>query len=157
MCIHFAHLRHSNKVAAIEGVASRSCPIMRVAHVASSRWTVLPMALAMQTAISVVTAAMAVLFAFIKKEFHLTYAEEGVGANFSFIGGTLATALAGLAVDAFGNFFVLVVWSIVTGTAVGAAAISRNLWVLLAMLVVVGVGASSQPLEPSAGPASTSY
>jgi MFS transporter, ACS family, hexuronate transporter len=106
----------------------------------SPRWTVLVTALAMQTAISIVAAAMAVLLPFVKDEFHLTYAEAGVVANFSFVGGILATALAGLAVDRFGDRFVLVVGGIATGTTACAVAITSNFWVLLAVLIVMGIG-----------------
>jgi MFS transporter, ACS family, hexuronate transporter len=98
------------------------------------------MALAVQTAISVVAAAMAVLLPFVKDEFHLSFAEAGVVVNFSFVGGLLATALAGLAVDALGDRFVLVLGGILAGVGAWAVAISFNFWVLLVVLVVMGVG-----------------
>jgi MFS transporter, ACS family, hexuronate transporter len=107
---------------------------------ASPRWTVLAVALAVQTAISLVGAAMAVLLPFVKDEFHLTFAEAGVVVNFSFVGGLLATALAGLVVDALGDRFVLMFGGILAGVGAWAVAISFNFWLLLAVLVVMGVG-----------------
>src|ERR1700682_1627561 len=112
---------------------------MTVERTGNARWTVLAIALSVQTAMSLVAAAMAVLLPFVKDEFHLTFAEAGVVANFSFIGGILATALAGLAVDALGDRFVLVLGGIATGAAACAVAVSVNFWVLLALLVVMGV------------------
>jgi MFS transporter, ACS family, hexuronate transporter len=106
----------------------------------SGRWTILAMALLVQTAMSLVAAAMAVLLPFFKAEFHLTFAQAGIVANFSFIGGMIATALAGLAVDALGDRFVLVIGGIATGAAACAVAVSFNFWVLLVVLVVMGVG-----------------
>ena len=113
---------------------------MTAQRAASPRWTVLAVALAVQTAISLAGAAMAVLLPFVKDEFHLTFAEAGVVVNFSFVGGLLATALAGLAVDALGDRFVLVFGGILAGVGAWAVAISFNFWVLLAVLVVMGVG-----------------
>jgi MFS family permease len=89
---------------------------------------------------SLVAAAMAVLLPFFKAEFHLTFAQAGIVANFSFIGSMLATALAGLAVDALGDRFVLVIGGIATGVAASAVAVSFNFWVLLVVLLVMGVG-----------------
>lgn len=116
---------------------------MTAQRAASPRWTVLAVALGVQTAISVVAAAMAVLLPFVKAEFHLTFAEAGVVVNFSFVGGFLAVALAGLAVDALGDRFVLVLGGILAGVAACAAAISSNFWVLLVLLVVMGVGTAT--------------
>lgn len=113
---------------------------MTAGRAASPRWTVLAVALAAQTAISVVAAAMAVLLPFVKEEFHLTFAEAGVVVNFSFVGGIVATALAGLAVDALGDRFVLVLGGILAGLGAWAVAISFNFWMLLAVLVLMGVG-----------------
>lgn len=107
---------------------------------ASTRWTVLGVALAVQIAISLVSAAMAVLLPFVKAEFHLTFAQAGLLANFSFVGGFLAIALAGLAVDALGDRFVLVLGGLLAGLAALAAAFSPSFLILLAALVVMGVG-----------------
>src|ERR1700682_3880576 len=108
--------------------------MVRVKSAGNGRWTILAIALSVQTAMSLVAAAMAVLLPFVKTEFHLIFAEAGIVANFSFIGGMLATALAGLAVDALGDRFVLVVGGIATGMAACAVAVSVNFWVLLALL-----------------------
>ncbi|MDQ6899099.1 MAG: MFS transporter, partial [Candidatus Dormibacteraeota bacterium] len=101
------------------------------------------MALAVQTAISVVAAALAVLLPFVKDEFRLTYAEAGIVVNFSFVGGFLTIALAGLVVDALGDRFVLVLGGLLAGAAAMAAAISPNFWVLLVVLAVMGVGVAT--------------
>ncbi|MGI8563441.1 MAG: MFS transporter [Candidatus Dormibacter sp.] len=101
------------------------------------------MALAVQTAISIVAAALAVLLPFVKDEFRLTYAEAGVVVNFSFVGGFLTIALAGLVVDALGDRFVLVLGGLLAGAAAIAAAVSPNFWVLLLVLVVMGVGVAT--------------
>jgi MFS family permease len=116
---------------------------VKAERAASQRWTVLALALAVQTAISLVAAAMAVLLPFVKDEFHLTFAQAGVVVNFSFVGGFLALALAGLAVDALGDRFVLVVGGIFTGLAALAVAVSPNFWVLLGVLVLMGVGVAT--------------
>ncbi len=116
---------------------------MRTARRASPRWTVLAVALAVQTAISIVAAALAVLLPFVKDEFRLTYAEAGVVVNFSFVGGFLTIALAGLVVDALGDRFVLVLGGLLAGAAAIAAAVSPNFWVLLLVLVVMGVGVAT--------------
>ncbi|MBJ7603870.1 MAG: MFS transporter [Candidatus Dormibacteraeota bacterium] len=101
------------------------------------------MALAVQTAISIVAAALAVLLPFVKDEFRLTYAEAGVVVNFSFVGGFLTIALAGLVVDALGDRLVLVLGGLLAGAAAMAAAISLNFWMLLLVLVVMGVGVAT--------------
>lgn len=106
----------------------------------STRWTVLGVALAVQVAISLVSAAMAVLLPFVKAEFHLTFAQAGLLANFSFVGGFLAIALAGLAVDALGDRFVLILGGLLAGLAALAAAFSPTFLILLTALVVMGVG-----------------
>jgi MFS family permease len=104
---------------------------------------VLATALSVQTAISLVAAALAVLLPFVKDEFHLTFAQAGVVVNFSFVGGFLTLALAGLAVDALGDRFVLVTGGILTGLAAWAVALSPNFWMLLAVLVLMGVGVAT--------------
>jgi len=90
-----------------------------------------------------VAAALAVLLPFVKDEFRLTYAEAGVVVNFSFVGGFLTIALAGLVVDALGDRFVLVLGGLLAGAAAIAAAVSPNFWVLLLVLVVMGVGVAT--------------
>jgi MFS family permease len=108
----------------------------------SSRWTVLAVALAVQTATSIVAAAMAVMLPFVKDEFGLSFAQAGLVANFSFVGSFLAIALAGLAVDALGDRFVMVLGGIVAGTFAMAAALAQSLWVLLVLLLLMGAGIS---------------
>lgn len=110
---------------------------------ASSRWMILVVALAVQTAITLVAAALAVLLPFVKAEFHLTFAAAGVVVNFSYLGGFLAMALAGLAVDALGDRFVLVLGGVATGVAAFAVALSPSFWTLLAVLVLMGVAAAT--------------
>ena len=107
---------------------------------ASTRWTVLAVALGVQTATSVVAAAMAVLLPFVKDEFHLSFAEAGLVANFSFVGGFLTIALAGLAVDLLGDRFVLVLGGIIAGAMAMAVAAVSGLWLLLLLLVAMGAG-----------------
>ncbi|MDQ6636161.1 MAG: MFS transporter [Candidatus Dormibacteraeota bacterium] len=63
--------------------------------------------------------------------------------NFSFVGGFLTIALAGLVVDALGDRFVLVLGGLLAGAAAIAAAVSPNFWVLLLVLVVMGVGVAT--------------
>ncbi|HUZ03604.1 MAG TPA: MFS transporter [Thermomicrobiaceae bacterium] len=116
---------------------------MRDGRGASSRWSVLALALAVQTAISMVGASLAVLLPFVRSEFHLTFAEAGLVVNFSFVGGFATIAMAGLAVDTLGDRFVLVVGGILTGVAGWLVAIAPNLWVLLAVLFVMGVGVAT--------------
>lgn len=110
---------------------------------ATSRWSVLALALAAQTAISMVGASLAVLLPFVRSEFHLTFAEAGLVVNFSFVGGFLTIAMAGLAVDALGDRFVLVVGGILTGVAGCLVAAAPNLWILLGVLFVLGVGVAT--------------
>ena len=106
----------------------------------SQRWTILSVALAVQTAASTVGAALAVLLPFVKAEFHLTFAQAGLVANFSFIGGFLTLALAGLAVDSLGDRFVLVLGGMLSGIGAIAVSLAPNLWILLAVVLVMGAG-----------------
>ena len=106
----------------------------------SPRWTVLAVALAVQTATSIVAAAMPVLLPFVKDAFHLTFAEAGLVANFSFVGGFLTIALAGLAVDSLGDRFVLVLGGVLTGVFAMAAGLVPSFWLLLLLLALMGVG-----------------
>ena len=106
----------------------------------SRRWTVLAVALAVQTATSIVAAAMPVLLPFVKDEFHLTFAQAGVVANFSFVGGFLTIALAGLAVDSLGDRFVLVLGGILAGSVAMVVALASSFWLLLGLLVLMGTG-----------------
>ena len=106
----------------------------------SPRWTVLAVALAVQTAISLVAAAMPVLLPFVKDEFHLTFAQAGLVVNFSFMGGFLTIALAGLAVDSLGDRFVLVLGGLLTGGVAMVSALVGNFWILLPVLVLMGAG-----------------
>ena len=108
----------------------------------SPRWTVLAVALAVQTATSLVAAGMPVLLPFVKDEFRLSFAQAGLVANFSFVGGFLVIALAGLAVDALGDRFVLVLGGVVAGTFAIAVALASSLWVLLVLLLLMGAGIS---------------
>ena len=108
----------------------------------SPRWTVLAVALGVQTATSLVAAGMPVLLPFVKDEFRLTFAQAGLVANFSFVGGFLVIALAGLAVDALGDRFVLVLGGVVAGSFAIAVALAPSLWVLLALLLGMGAGIS---------------
>ena len=106
----------------------------------SRRWTILAVALAVQTATSLVAAAMPVLLPFVKDEFRLSFAQAGLLANFSFVGGFLTIALAGLAVDSLGDRFVLVLGGMVAGTVAMVAALAPSYWILLGVLVLMGVG-----------------
>ena len=108
----------------------------------SPRWTVLAVALAVQTATSIVAAAMAVLLPFVKDDFRLTFAQAGLVANFSFVGGFLVIALAGLAVDALGDRLVLVLGGFLAGTVAMIGTLAQSLWVLLLLLVLMGAGIS---------------
>ena len=115
---------------------------MRRTRGPSPRWTVLAVALAVQTATSLVAAGMPVLLPFVKDEFRLSFAQAGLVANFSFVGGFLVIALAGLAVDALGDRFVLVLGGVVAGTFAIAVALASSLWVLLVLLLLMGAGIS---------------
>jgi MFS family permease len=106
----------------------------------SGRWTVLAIALASQIATSVVAFALPVLLPFVKSEYHLTFAAAGLVVNFAFVGVMLTTALAGWAVDAFGDRFVLITGCLVTGVAAIVCGLAPNLAVLLAVLVLMGGG-----------------
>jgi len=101
---------------------------------------VLGVALAIQTATSVVAAALPVLLPLVKAEFHLTFAEAGVVANFPFVGSLLTIALAGWAVDALGDRLVLVFGGVLTGVAALACALAPAFAVILGVLVIMGIG-----------------
>jgi MFS transporter, ACS family, aldohexuronate transporter len=109
----------------------------------SSRWVVLWIALAIQTANSIVAASLTVLLPLIKSEFHLTFAQAGVLANFSYLGGFFTLALAGWAVDAFGDRVVLVVGALVTGFAAVACALAPTFVMILVALLIMGAGLST--------------
>ena len=83
---------------------------------------------------------MPVLLPFVKDAFHLTFAEAGLVANFSFVGGFLTIALAGLAVDSLGDRFVLVLGGVLTGVFAMAAGLVPSFWLLLLLLALMGVG-----------------
>lgn len=106
----------------------------------SGRWTVLAIALATQTATSIVAFALPVLLPFVKSDLHLTFAQAGLLANFAFLGVMLTTAVAGWAVDAVGDRFVLVAGAFVTGSAAVACGLAPSLAILLATLLMMGGG-----------------
>lgn len=112
-------------------------------RIPSTRWVVLAVALAIQTATSVVAAAFPVLLPFVKAEFHLTFAQAGFLSNFPFVGGFLTIAVAGWAVDALGDRLVLVLGGVVTGLAGILCAIAPTFMVLLVALLVMGAGIST--------------
>jgi len=108
----------------------------------SSRWVVLGVALAIQVSTSIVAAALPVLLPLVKSEFHLTFAQAGVLANFPYAGSFFTLALAGWAVDTLGDRVVLVVGGLVTGVAALATAIAPSLALVLVALLVMGAGIS---------------
>src|ERR1700736_1165546 len=108
----------------------------------STRWIVVAVAFAVQTASSLVVFALPVLLPFIKADFHLTFAQAGFVSNFSFIGGFLTIALAGWAVDRFGDRLVLVIGGVLSGLAALLCAAAPSFLVVLAALLLVGVGSS---------------
>ena len=111
----------------------------------SPRWTVLAVALAVQTATSIVAAAMPVLLPFVKDAFRLTFAEAGLVANFSFVGGFRTIALAGLGVDSLGDRFVLVLGGVLAGVFAMAAGLVPSFWLLLPLLALLGLGIAMPP------------
>lgn len=99
-------------------------------------------ALAIQTSTLAVAATLLVLLPLVKAEFHLSFAEAGVLANLPLLGGFLAIALAGWAVDAFGDRVILALGGVVTGIAAIASALAPNFLILVGALLAVGAGAS---------------
>ena len=106
----------------------------------SSRWLVLGVTLSIQVASSVVATGPAVLLPLVKAEYHLTFAQAGAVVNLSLLGGFFSMALAGWAVDAVGDRFVLVLGGVVVGVGAVASALAPTFLVLLAGLMVIGVG-----------------
>jgi MFS transporter, ACS family, aldohexuronate transporter len=106
----------------------------------TGRWMVLALALGVQIATSLVASALPVLLPFVKAEFHLSFAEAGLLANFAFVGGFLAIALIGWAVDILGDRFVLVAAGLVAGIAALLCAAASVFPFFLAGLIVMGVG-----------------
>jgi MFS family permease len=108
----------------------------------STRWVVLGVALGVQMATSIVSFALPVLLPFVKADFHLTFAQAGLLSNFSFVGSFLTIALAGWAVDALGDRLIIVLGGIVSGLAALLCAAAPTRLVLLAALLVMGVGSA---------------
>ena len=106
----------------------------------SGRWVVLGVALSIQMATSVVSAALVVLLPLVKAEFHLTFAQAGIVVNLAFIGGFFSLALAGSAVDALGDRLVLVLSGVVVGAAAIACALAPTFVGILLGLLIMGVG-----------------
>ena len=100
----------------------------------------LGVALAIQTATSIVVAAVPVLLPLVRAEFHLTFAQAGLVANFPFVGTFLAVALAGWAVDAVGDRAVLAFGGVLTGVAGLVCALAPTFGVILGVMLVMGVG-----------------
>lgn len=82
------------------------------------------------------------LLPFVKAEFHLTFAQAGLLANLSFVGGFVTIAFAGWAVDALGDRVVLVVSGVVTGVAAVVCGLAPTFAVILGALLVMGAGIS---------------
>ena len=109
----------------------------------SGRWVVLAVALGIQISTSVIQSALPVLLPFVKAEFHLSFADAGLLANFAWVGGFFTIAAAGWAVDTVGDRIVLVVGGIVAGVAAILCGVAPNLAALLVALLVMGAGIST--------------
>ncbi|MEA2683714.1 MAG: hypothetical protein QOK05_2042 [Chloroflexota bacterium] len=117
----------------------------------AGRWRILVAALLVQVAVSMGATALAVLLPFVKKEFHLSFAQAGLLSNLSFVGTFGAIVLAGWLVDEVGERLVLVFGSILTGAAAIGAAVSPTLLVMLLPVMVMGIGiATSTPAGSTA-------
>ena len=106
----------------------------------AKRWLILGCALAVQIAVAAVATSLPVLLPLVKAEFNLTFGQAALVVNFSFFGTFFALILAGWFVDEFGERWVLVIGCISVGLAAIACSFAPLFAIILALVLVMGVG-----------------
>lgn len=118
---------------------------IEVTHLAvSNRWRVLAAALIVQVTVSVVILSFPTLVPYVRADLGLTRAQVGAFATIQGFGTMFTLLAAGWAVDAVGDRPVLVVGGVVTAAFTIVASAVPTFPILLAVLVLVGIGSATQ-------------
>jgi len=112
----------------------------QTAHPTEPRDLVLTLFTVAMLGASVVLVAIGTLMPFFEDAFHLPKAQLGLIVTVLLLGSTLFTAVAGLAVDRFGDKAIVLATGLLMGGALIAASLQEHFWWLILWLFVYGVG-----------------